>query len=88
MSPTPTPNGIARAVSTSWLSVISPAAPEPNASAIPGTKWWMWLSPTRTFPSGHQPERIAAVESRAQANAPTNPEKRLNMTVSRRGAAL
>ena len=47
----------------------------------------MWLPPTRTLPSGHQPARIPAVESRAQAKAPTKPLKRLKSTVSRRGAA-
>ena len=88
MSPAPTPNGIASAVSSSRLSVTIATAPVTNDSPIPGTKWWMWLSPTLTSPSGHQPARIPAVESRAQPKAPTKPEKRLNSAVSRREAAL
>ena len=54
---------------------------------MPGTKWWMWRPPRRTFPAGHQPPRIPAVESLISAKATTNPDSMLNSTVSGREVA-
>ena len=47
----------------------------------------MWRPPRRTFPAGHQPPRMPAVESRISANAETKPVSMLNSTVSVREVA-
>ena len=62
--PIPAPNGTASACSSRGSSVTRAAVPEPKATRIPGTKWWMWRPPSRTLPDGHQPPRMPAVESR------------------------
>src|SRR6266571_9326589 len=67
---------------TATTEIYTLSLHEAKAISIPGTKWWMCRPPRRTFPNGHQPPRIPAVESLISANARTNPESRLKSTVS------
>jgi hypothetical protein len=83
--PIPAPNGIASVDSSASFWLTSAAAPLPNASRIPGTKWWTWRPPTRTLPNGFQPRWMPKVDSRIRAKLARKPESMLNRIVSWRG---
>jgi hypothetical protein len=64
------------------------AAPDANASTIPGTKWWMCVEPTeklRNGPARPPPRRrIAWVLTRATPNVSEKDTSRLSSAFSRR----